>query len=183
MNEIENLIQEYEKQVQVPWDDSLAGAQKVWFAIYEPSQERRLRFRIEEFALATKRHHHAWIYIDLTDSFAQWMAQHDYREAYFEQPDDMDMALQEFSEFIAKQVRTVLEDPRTNENTVVAIGGIASLFGLVYASALVEAVAALIRGRLLVFFPGRRDGSIYRLLDAREGWNYLAVPIEVTNRG
>jgi len=29
----------------------------------------------------------------------------------------------------------------------------------------------------LVFFPGERDGSNYRLLDARDGWNYLATPI------
>lgn len=183
MNEIENLIQEYEKFIQVPWDRSLASPQRVWFVLYEPAQERRLRLRIEEFALATKRHHHSWTLVDLTDSFAQWMAQHEYREAYFEQPDDMEMALQEFGEYIAKQVRTALEDPRNDENSVVAISGIASLFGLVYASALVEAVAPIIKGRLLVFFPGRRDGSIYRLLDAREGWNYLAVPIEVSNRG
>jgi hypothetical protein len=30
---------------------------------------------------------------------------------------------------------------------------------------------------LLVFFPGQFDNNNYRLLDARDGWNYLAVPI------
>ena len=32
-------------------------------------------------------------------------------------------------------------------------------------------------GRLLVFFPGEVEGNNYRLLDARDGWNYLATPI------
>lgn len=34
-----------------------------------------------------------------------------------------------------------------------------------------------IRGRVVVFFPGEYENSNYRLLDARDGWNYLAVPI------
>jgi hypothetical protein len=33
------------------------------------------------------------------------------------------------------------------------------------------------RGRVVVFFPGEYENSNYRLLDARDGWNYLAVPI------
>jgi hypothetical protein len=63
-----------------------------------------------------------------------------------------------------------------NENTLVAICGIGSLFGLTSASSLLEKIAPQIKGRLLVFFPGQRDGSNYRMLDARDGWNYLAVP-------
>ena len=34
-----------------------------------------------------------------------------------------------------------------------------------------------IRGRLALFFPGDVDNNNYRLLDARDGWNYLAIPI------
>ena len=35
-----------------------------------------------------------------------------------------------------------------------------------------------IKGRLLLFFPGEYDGNnCYRMLDARDGWNYLATPI------
>ena len=61
--------------------------------------------------------------------------------------------------------------------TLFAITGLASLFGFMRASRLVEAVAPAVRGRLLVFFPGERDGANYRLMDARDGWNYLAIPI------
>ena len=60
---------------------------------------------------------------------------------------------------------------------MVAVLGVASLFGLLKVSQVVQDVAPHIRGRLLVFFPGEHEGSNYRLLDARDGWNYLAVPI------
>jgi hypothetical protein len=44
-------------------------------------------------------------------------------------------------------------------------------------SSLVDRVGDAIAGRLLVYFPGQYDHNTYRLLDARDGWNYLAVPI------
>jgi hypothetical protein len=44
-------------------------------------------------------------------------------------------------------------------------------------SALAEQVAHEIRGRLLLFFPGRHANGVYRLLDARDGWSYRATPI------
>jgi hypothetical protein len=34
-----------------------------------------------------------------------------------------------------------------------------------------------------VFFPGSREGNVYKLLDAREGWNYLATPITAFDDG
>ena len=53
MSEIEKLVESYEKYITLPWDTNLAGPQKVWFAEYDPSQERRLRLRIEAFQTAT----------------------------------------------------------------------------------------------------------------------------------
>lgn len=177
MNEIELLVQKYEEFARLPWDATLAGPQKVWFAIYDPSNERRLRLRIQEFESATLRSKHTWRLVDITDTFAQWMANHEYREEYFKQPDDMDLALEDYEKYLADLVQTELNYEGVDANTVVAISGIGSLFGLTRASTLLEAVAPHIRGRLLVFFPGHRDGSNYRLLDARDGWNYLAIPI------
>ncbi len=63
------------------------------------------------------------------------------------------------------------------EQTVVAITGVAALFGFARVSQVLSLVEAHIRGRLLVFFPGVYENNNYRLLDARDGWNYLAVPI------
>jgi len=46
-------------------------------------------------------------------------------------------------------------------------------------SSVVEGVKESVQGRLLVFFPGEHhpENHTYRLLDARDGWNYLAVPL------
>jgi hypothetical protein len=177
VNEIEGLLKAYERFLQLPWDRTLAGPQKVWFAIYEPAQERRLRLRLTEFEMATRNAGRSWSHLDLTDLFATWMAQHEYREEYFEQPEDMDLALQDFASFVSQRIADALTVADVNANTVVAVSGLASLFGLTSASAIFETVAPLVKGRLLVFFPGQHNGSNYRFLDARDGWNYLAVPI------
>ncbi|MBM3127997.1 MAG: DUF1788 domain-containing protein [Chloroflexi bacterium] len=182
MSEIDDLIHEYEDVARLPWDRTLAGAQKVWFAIYEPSQERRVRLRIHDFEVATRNAGHAWALVDLTDAFAKWMSQHKYREAYFEQPEDMELALQGFAGYAAKLVQDTLTSPEVGEDAVVAVLGIGSLFGLTRASVLFETVAPFVRGRLLGFFPGRHEGSNYRLLDARDGWNYLAIAITAKDR-
>jgi hypothetical protein len=42
---------------------------------------------------------------------------------------------------------------------------------------LIDAVSGSIAGRLVVFFPGQYEHNSYRLLDARDGWDYLATPI------
>ncbi len=60
--------------------------------------------------------------------------------------------------------------------------GLAVIFGLTRASKLLKDVETSIHGRLLVFFPGHHDGSNYRLLDARDGWNYLAIAITAAGR-
>ncbi len=77
-------------------------------------------------------------------------------------------------------MRAALTAPDVDSDTVVALVGVASLFGLVRASEVLDKVTQSIQGRLLVFFPGQHEGSNYRLLDARDGWNYLAVPITAT---
>ncbi len=177
MSKIEGVLAAYERVVSVPWEESLAGPQRVWFAIYDPDQERRLRLRIDEFKHATTQARHGWHLVDVTDSFGRWMATQEYRDAYFEEPEYLADKMPEFAAFVASQVEEALAAPEADDNAVVALLGVGALFGLTRVSALLEAVAPKIRGRLLVFFPGSYDGSSYRLLDARDGWNYLAVPI------
>jgi hypothetical protein len=177
LTEIEGLVKAYERFVKLPWDQTLPGPKRVWFAIYEPTQERRLRLRLDEFAVVTRNAGKQWEKLDLTDSFATWMAAQEYRDAYFEQPEDMELALEDFADFVVEEIKTALSTEAVDQNTVIAIVGLASLFGLARASAVFERVTTSIRGRLLVFFPGNYEGSNYRLLDARDGWNYLAVPI------
>ena len=179
MSEVKKLLNAYEDILSMPWNANLSGAEKVWFVVYDPNSERRIRFRLDEFELLTKRLGYKWVLADITDSFATWMSQVDYREAYFENPEDMYPLLSEFSEFVIKEILSRLDE--SDEKTIVSIIGTSTLFGITQASKIIENVASEIQGRLLVFFPGRYDGSVYRLLDARDGWNYLAVPITANN--
>jgi len=177
MGRIETLIRNYEEFVKLPWDKNIAGQQKVWFAVYDPQAERRLRCRIEEFELVTRSAGHAWKIIDLNDIFSEWMAAQEYRESYFENPDDLEFALEDFRHAVIDRVASLLTFKDVDDNAVVAIYGLPSLFGFMRVATLMEKVSSYIRGRLLVFFPGEHEGTTYRFLDAQDGWNYLAVPI------
>ena len=52
-----------------------------------------------------------------------------------------------------------------------------SLYPFCRISEVIERVNPSIPGRMLVFFPGEYSNNVYRLLNARDGWNYMAVPI------
>lgn len=175
MTEIDDLLSAYEDILTLPWKDYLAGQEKVWFVVYSPRNERRMRLHVQEFELKTTEQDFGWAEVDITDSFANWMADLDYREAFFENPQDLDPMLAEYTDYVKEKINTALV--RSDKKTVVGVYGLSSLFGLTYTSEVLEGVTSNIAGRLLVFFPGRFDGSSYRLLDARDGWNYLAVPI------
>src|SRR5437870_4368748 len=101
MNRIDLLKKNYQRLCEYSWDRNVAGAQRLWIAVYDKEDERKLRLRLRLFEEATLHSGHKWMAIDLTDAFANW---------------------------------------------------------------------------LLVFFPGVYEQSNYRLLDARDGWNYHAVP-------
>lgn len=181
MSKIDDLCRNYERFVSLPWPNHLAGAQRVWFAVYDRMDERRLRARLGEFQIATARAGHKWQLCDVTDIFADWMAGHDYRERYFQNPERLsDNALQKFLRDIVGKLRDDLQ--QSDQDTVVAVLGAATLFGFARVSDLMEAVKDAIPGRLLVFFPGEYEANNYRLLDARDGWNYLATPITATER-
>lgn len=180
MGQIERLIQNYDTRVSLPWERNLAGPQRVWFAVYNKAEERRLRRRLDEFEIATRRAGHGWVALDLTDTFARWLANHEYREGYFDTPEHLEgdsPALDDFRDSVVRLVTDALTTPDSGESTVVALYGLASLFGFMKTSDLVAKVEPAIRGRLLVFFPGEYENSTFRFLDARDGWNYLAVPI------
>lgn len=179
MSAIEDLLAEYERQAGAPWPSGLAAPQRVWFAIYKPEQERRLRLRFDAFEAATQKLGHGWKRVDITPFFAEWMAANEYREEYFREPELMTYALDDFVETLAGRIKAELAAPGIDDQTVVALSGVASLFGITRVSELVDAVSSAIRGRLLVFFPGDHDEqNNFRFLDARDGWNYLAVVIK-----
>ncbi len=178
MGRIDTLVERYKRYIALPWQKHLSGAQRVIFVVYDKTDEKRLRVRKELFEMVTKEAGHGWIECDLTKVFAQWMADTEYRDSYFESPEDLELKLEpDFLEHVAERVRDVLTAPEADKNAVVSIYGVASLFGFVRVSELMEAIELDIRGRVVVFFPGEYENSNYRLMDARDGWNYLAVPI------
>ncbi len=104
------------------------------------------------------------------------MAGRKYRDSYFQSPGLLESALGTFRDTLAQELRSVLSTDAAGQE-VVAVQGVASLFGFVRVSELIAATESDIRGRLLIFFPGEYADNNYRLLDARDGWNYLAIPI------
>jgi hypothetical protein len=87
----------------------------------------------------------------------------------------------DFVQHATGRLRETLTANGVDEDTVVAVQGVACLFGFTRASLVLKEVVKDIRGRLVVFFPGEYEDNNYRLLDARDGWNYLAVPITLHN--
>jgi len=184
MSKIEDLAERFGEHIETPWQRTVAGAQRVIMVIYDKELERTLRARKTAFETACRQAGHDWHEVDVTDAFAHWMSSDEYREEYFAAPDALQVKLEaEFAEFVAAQMRVVLQQPAVSESSVVAVFGVASLFGFARVSQVLNLIERDIRGRLVVFFPGHLERSNYRLLDARDGWNYMAVPITLHSEG
>lgn len=184
MARLEDLVAHYRNHISAPWQKNLAGPQKTIFVVYPKTDECRLRARLDLFGIATKEAGHTWHLFDFTATFAHWMAATDYRDEYFREPSDLALKLEtDFLHYAAGQLLTSITDPSADENSVVAAYGVASLYGFCRVSLLLKEVEQAIRGRLVLFFPGEYENRNYRLLDARDGWNYLAVPITAHSGG
>lgn len=172
----------YRQHLSVPWQSGLAAVQRVIFAVYDKSDELRLRANVGEFELATQQASKQWLLLDVTNAFPYWMVEQEYRDDYFDSPEDLaGYQAGELTEFVAdltSKLRVQIGS-EAGPDTVVALIGVGALFGLARVSSVVEGIKETVPGRLLVFFPGEHnpDNHTYRLLDARDGWNYLAVPL------
>jgi hypothetical protein len=177
VSKLKRLLQSYERFIRTPWRDDVAAAQRVVFCVYDPIEERSLRSRIGEFELATIAAGHGWQHFDLTDTFAQWLGSQRYAQKYFEKPELLGTLLPKYLEFLDSRFASFVEQAGVDSNTVVAVSGVGSVFGLSKVKNVVDAFAPRVNGRLLVLFPGSFENNNYRLLDGYDGWNYLAVPI------
>ncbi|MDQ3002262.1 MAG: DUF1788 domain-containing protein [Fibrobacterota bacterium] len=182
MNRIEELAKRFGNHVSAPWQKNLAGEQKTLMVIYPKEDERRLRVLLGLFEEKSKSAGHPWQEFDCTRLFAEWMSSQEYRESYFEEPDSLSLALKSaFRPYVVQRIRASLQSQSADENTVIALTGLGSLFGFVHISEVLREVSGCIRGRLAVFFPGDYENHSYRFLDARDGWNYMAIPITTTS--
>jgi hypothetical protein len=177
MSRVKRLIQSYSKYVAVPWRDDVAASQRVIFCVYHETEELRLRAKVDEFEIATRAAGHDWALFDLTDSFPNWLASQRYAKSYFQKPNLLSTLLPKYLSHIETEFETFLRQNLIGRDSVVAIKGVSSLFGFLKVKEVVDKLAPMVKGRLLVFFPGSYENNNYRLLDGYDGWNYLAVPI------
>ena len=177
MSKVKRLLQSYQKYIAVPWREDAAAPQRVIFCVYNENEERAMRAKLEEFEIATRQAGHEWVNYDLTDTFATWIASQRYAQSYFKKPELLRPLLPKYLDWIASEFDECLQKRGVDENTVVSLKGVGSLFGFLKVKELVDRLAPRVNGRLLVFFPGSFENNNYRLLDGYDGWNYLAVPI------
>jgi hypothetical protein len=184
MARIEDLAERFGRHIATPWQRTVSGAQRVIMLVYDKELERTLRARKVAFETAARQAGHDWHEMDISCAFAEWIAADEYREEYFAAPEDLLLKLEaEFPEYLANKLRDHLSGDEITDYSVVALFGVGSLFGFARLSHILKMVEADIRGRLVVFFPGHLERSNYRLLDARDGWNYMAVPITLHGDG
>jgi len=155
----------------------VAPEQRVIFFVYDENEERTVRAKVDELELITRKADHQWASYDLSDSFAIWLASQRYAKSYFQQPHKLFPLLPRFLDFIATEFKSFLVHNDADENTVVSLLGTGSLFGFLKIRELVDKLAPMVPGRLLVLFPGICENNNYRLLNAYDGWNYRAIPI------
>ena len=179
MSAIDRLLANYARQVRLPWAAHTSGKQRIWFAVYPPFEERRVRARLPQFEALTLEASHGWSTVDLTGLLPEWIANHEYRDAIFAEPEQFS-ANSELEDLAIERVRHACANEDADAASVVAITGLATLFDFMRVSKLIERVEDTVRGRLLVLFPGEFAGNVYRFMDARDGFNYMAVPITST---
>jgi len=177
VSKIKRLLESYSNYISIPWRKDAAAAQRVIFCVYNENEERRLRAKIGEFEYVTRDTGHQWVVFNLTDTFAEWLTSQRYAKSYFQNPSLLTTLLPKYLEYIRQKFESLLKENNVDDQTVVAIMGVGSLFGLLKVKEVVDELAPMVKGRLVVFFPGSYENNNYRLLDGYDGWNYLAVPI------
>src|SRR6266478_2247934 len=164
MSRIQQLAKIYGQHIAAAWQRTIADSQRVIMIVYDKELERDILAHKEEFEIVTKQANHDWFEINVASTFAEWLSGSEYRHAYFECPDDLQLKLEsEFTAFVASKICAVLESKDVPNESVVAVLGVGSLFAFTRVSQVLKIVEPSIRGRLVVFFPGQYEQNHYRL--------------------
>ncbi len=177
-SKIDLLIEAFEKVVREPWSTALSGQERIWFFVYDPAERRKVDLRLVDFETATLKAGKKWQSISMKQCFPSWMANHEYKEDYFNNPEYIvDQLEAEFIPYAIQFLKDELVKIQQGPDTLIAIKDVSALFGFVRLSEILKSCDKDFKGRLLIFFPGEFEHNHYRLLDARDGWDYLARPI------
>ena len=179
MGRIEQLAETYGRHIAMPWQQTVSGAQRVIMIVYDKELERTLIARKNEFQIATEKAGHRWLEIDIAGTFAEWMAGEEYREAYFESPDDLQLKLEvEFAKFVAEKI--LRRAGKTGGRQGLGCCGLWGWLAVWFYARLAnfKILEPDIKGRLAIFFPGGFDNNNYRLLMPAMGgttWPYRSL--------
>lgn len=182
MARLDTLLANYKRHLAVPLRPGLPLSQRVWFCVYPPEEERRLQTFIENFQMVTTEASLGWKQINLGGSFANWLDTFEPEERD-EIKNDQELvesyAKKGFCRYLAQEVsKQAAEVPADQApRTVFALTGLMDLYDFIDVSSVIDTLSKDFQGLLAVFFPGERDGTSYRFLNARTAWDYLAVPI------
>ena len=122
MSKIDDLLSAYKKQVSLPWADLLSAQEKVWFCVYDPSQERRLRKQIEAFSIVTQESGHTWLPLDVTGIYDEWLSTNEYKEQYLRKKElnlysDIDDYLASLNMILTIKINDIEKISRVSELT------------------------------------------------------------------
>ncbi|UNX56064.1 DUF1788 domain-containing protein [Georgenia sp. TF02-10] len=179
MSRVSDLVDAYKAELSLRWNENVSGGERVWMLVYPPDLERQIRHALPSMELATTQAGRAWVVLDVTDDFGSWLSSHRHAEAFYEEPSDLTPSiLDQFEKTLVARIRESLE--AAPASAVVALVGIGSIFPFLRASSVIKSVDSAVTGRLLVLFPGLHDPEThsFRLLDARDGFNYRARVID-----
>jgi hypothetical protein len=146
MSAIDRLLSNYSRQVRLPWPVNTSGKQRVWFAVYPPAEERRVRARLPQFEALTLEANHGWIRVDLTGLLPAFLSAHKYRESIFLQPEHLRPG-SELEIRAAAHVKEAWSRDEADASSVVAVTGLGSLFDFIRVSSLIDRVEDCVSGR------------------------------------
>lgn len=177
MNYVERLNEALKQQLRLPWTDDKSGGERVWFLVFDPDRLRSVIAAKDLFRLTTEGAGKRWVEIDVSRDFGAWMRSHRYAARYFARPERAATLVDDFAKHLAQHISDEIGTAGADEQTLVVLTGTEALFGITRISHIARLIENSVRGRLLVLFPGEYTEPQYRFLDARDGWNYLAIPI------
>ncbi|MGB3327573.1 MAG: hypothetical protein WBA46_01385 [Thermomicrobiales bacterium] len=143
----------------------------------EPERMRAVLAQQEALRQITLHAGKVWCEYDITPRFGWWMARHRYADRYFSRPQRAATVLTDFATWLGQDIRAHIDEHALDANSLLVLSGGEALFGITKLSGIIREIEDHIPGRMVVLFPGQYQEPQYRLLDARDGWSYLAVPI------
>lgn len=177
MNYVDRLVEAYKQQLRYATRSGVSGGERTWFLVIDPDKLRGVLAQQQEFEFATVDAKLQWKAIDLTRSFGEWMNAHRYKESYFKRPKLANSIEGDFADHLVGWLCKEIEEHSIDSSTVLALTGVEAVYGIGRLSDITRRIEDDVAGTLLVFFPGQYQDGQYRFFDARDGWNYLAVPI------